>query len=208
MRFWSIIGLVIIFSACTVTKRQFRPGFHFEWRTQLREANLKSEKDSLSNDEQSNYEFNKTANGSEVSLEIPSDISTAESDKDQFVTKNETSGNHSFLFGKLPTIKDASNHIKANILNKKNKAVPLVRKNEGPYMMLKTPEEYLISALWAFLIGAVLVGIGLIFVIVLEVDGLSVGGFLVYLICIIGGGACLIAVPILLLLALVSFLFG
>ena len=74
-------------------------------------------------------------------------------------------------------------------------------------MFKKTPREYLISALWGLLIGAVLVVISVLLIVIAEVQGPWGGGIFVYFMFLIGA-ACLVAVPILLLLALLSFLAG
>ena len=74
-------------------------------------------------------------------------------------------------------------------------------------MFLKTPREYLTSALWGLLIGAVLVVISVLLIVIAEVQGPWGSGIFVYFMFLIGA-ACLVAVPILLLLALVSFLVG
>jgi hypothetical protein len=73
--------------------------------------------------------------------------------------------------------------------------------------ILRSPREYLLGALWCLLIGVVLVGIAILFIIAVEVEGLSIGGIFVYL-ALVTGGIILIAVPILLLLALIAYLFG
>jgi hypothetical protein len=74
-----------------------------------------------------------------------------------------------------------------------------------PYLM--SPREYLFAALWTFLIGAVFIGLALLFILVIEIEALSLGGILIYFL-LIAGGIAVMVVPILLIVALISYLFG
>jgi hypothetical protein len=70
-----------------------------------------------------------------------------------------------------------------------------------------SPREYLFAALWTFLIGAVFIGLALLFILVIEIEALSLGGILIYFL-LIAGGIAVMVVPILLIVALISYLFG
>jgi preprotein translocase subunit SecF len=204
---WLILALVmgVTLNACTITKRHYNNGYHIEWRSH-----------NVANKEQSDQVEHDFSVSSEV-------IQSAGAIEDVQQTNKEQSNahptiNHSIkeklLENRLPRfhsfekenkglkLKDGVTSLKkgTEFLNKKKS------QNNIGEVGLRTPREYLIAAL-ACLIGAiVLIGIAVLFIVVIEIEGLSIGGLFVFLMLIVGVG-CLFAVPISLLLALFSYLY-
>ena len=196
--------LILIVSSCTITKRQYTNGYHVEWKTKKHQCNSERvESEEIvsspeptgvteSNVSKVDSELNKELVENKIQLKTPAIQSLTAFATDFVKIYKATSGVNETFLHKL--------NYQQKIKNKKS------RKPHG-VMYLRTPREYLISALWGLLIGAVLVVISVLLIVIAEVQGPWGGGIFVYFMFLIGA-ACLVAVPILLLLALVSFLAG
>jgi hypothetical protein len=204
---WLILALVmgVTLNACTIAKRHYNNGYHIEWRSH-----------NVANKEKSDQVEHDFSESSEV-------IQSAGAIEDvQQIDKKQANGN--------PTINHSTKEnllengiVRFHSLEKENQELKLkdrvtsskkvtefLYKKKSQVKIgevgLRTPREYLIAAL-ACLAGAiVLIGIAVLLIVVLELEGLSIGGMLAYLMVIVGFG-CLVAVPICLLLALLSYLF-
>ncbi len=209
---WSVIAILIGFSfvSCTITKRQFNSGYHIEWNK--------------------NYSNQEKTVDSEVGLITETNNNSGNTNKLELNHVTETTQNHlnepirndvinntakvSRGVEVVETWKLIPSKLKANVkrggvaISDKLTKIKQHKKdfNIGQ-PMLRSPREYLLGALWCLLIGVVLVGIAMLFIIAVEVEGLSIGGIFVYL-ALVTGGITLIAVPILLLVALIAYLFG
>lgn len=208
---WLVVAVLtgLSLNSCTITKRLYTGGYHVEWN-----------KNYLTQD--------KTQNEETLVSESSLDSANVQV-KNQFDRKTEmnlsakSNDLASYFQGAnfaqiLHNGKEKGEELKTNLQNKVNTSRNTFhskienfkgqkRKVNFGEPMLRTPEEYLMGALWALLIGAVLVGISVLFIVVIEVEGLSIGGLFVFLILVLGF-ACIVAVPILLLLALFSYLVG
>jgi len=204
---WLILALVmgVILNACTITKRHYNNGYHIEWRSH-NVAN-KEQSDQVEHDFSESSEEIRSASTKEDVLQTDKEQSNAHptinhSIKEKLL-ENRLPRFHSFeKENKGLKLKDGVTSLKkgTEFLNKKKS------QNNIGEVGLRTPREYLIAAL-ACLAGAiVLIGIAVLLIVVLELEGLSIGGMLAYLMVIVGFG-CLVAVPICLLLALLSYLF-
>ncbi|MEN9998989.1 MAG: hypothetical protein RI922_1979 [Bacteroidota bacterium] len=198
------VCLVLFVSACTITKRQYNNGYHFEWRNHYSSSNEKTDPikvDLSKSDEIFNSEkIAQTEEQSNVEREI-------ENHSIDQSSQNETAPNQWFKLHqiksatKLQKIKD-----KVSFVKKSTDFVKKKKQAQIGEIGIRTPREYLIAALACLVGGIVLVGIAVLLIVVLEVEGLSIGGLLAYLMVIVGFG-CLIAVPVCLLLALLTYLF-
>jgi hypothetical protein len=196
--------LILIVSSCTITKRQYTNGYHVEWKTKKHQCNserVESEEIVSSPEPTDVTESNVSKVDSELNDELVENKIQLNTPAMQPLTAFAT--NFVKIYKSTRGINETFLHklnYQQKIKNKKS------RKTYG-VMFLKTPREYLISALWGLLIGAVLVVISVLLIVIAEVQGPWGGGIFVYFMFLIGA-ACLVAVPILLLLALVSFLVG
>ncbi|MFO0494450.1 MAG: hypothetical protein ACK50Y_02870 [Flavobacteriia bacterium] len=204
MRSLSSTLLILIVSSCTITKRQYTSGYHIEWKTKnhqpvsnrfvSEERNADREDNSISHSKSNAFE-------DELDNELSQKNSEFNTPAIQGLRVAET---------KVAKYYKTTKRTKESLLHKLNTKYKInAKKLKKPYgeIYLRTPREYLIRALFAFLIGALIVGICVLLIVVVEVEGLSVGGIFVYLF-LIAGAVCLISVPIFLLLALASYLFG
>ena len=196
--------LILIVSSCTITKRQYTNGYHVEWKTKKHQCNserVESEEIVSSPEPTDVTESNVSKVDSELNDELVENKIQLNTPAMQPLTAFAT--NFVKIYKSTRGINETFLHklnYQQKIKNKKS------RKTYG-VMFLKTPREYLISALWGLLIGTVLVVISVLLIVIAEVQGPWGGGIFVYFMFLIGA-ACLVAVPILLLLALVSFLVG
>jgi hypothetical protein len=209
---WSVIVILIGFSlaSCTITKRQFNRGYHIEWNKKYsnQEKADNSEEgiitETSSNSENTNkLELNHASETTENNLHKP--IGT------KVINNTE---NFSKAVEVVETLKSFPTKLKSTIksggITASNKLTKIKQHKKDLNIgqpILRSPREYLLGALWCLLIGVVLVGIAILFIIAVEVEGLSIGGIFVYL-ALVTGGITLILVPILLLLALIAYLFG
>ncbi|MDP5010278.1 MAG: hypothetical protein NWQ47_03485 [Crocinitomicaceae bacterium] len=207
-----VIAILIGFSlfSCTITKRQFNRGYHIEWNknysNQEMAANSEGEIITESNNSSANpqeLELNHASETTHNDLNepIPNDINNNTTKVSKGFEVNEKL--KSFPIKLKSTIKRGGNALSNKLTKIKQHKKDL---NIGQ-PILRSPREYLLGALWCLLIGVVLVGIAILFIVAVEVEGLSIGGIFVYL-ALVTGGITLIAIPILLLLALIAYLFG
>jgi uncharacterized membrane protein YkgB len=196
--------LILIVSSCTITKRQYTNGYHVEWKTKKHQCN--SER----------VESEKIVSSAEPAGVTESNVSKVESKLNDELVENKIQLNKPAIqpfkasATNIVKIYKATSGVNETFLHKLNYQQKIKnKKSRKPHgeMFLKTPREYLTSALWGLLIGAVLVVISVLLIVVAEVQGPWGGGIFVYFMFLIGA-ACLVAVPILLLLALLSFLAG
>jgi len=196
--------LILIVSSCTITKRQYTSGYHIEWKTKNHQCNserVESEEIVFSPEPTGVTESNVSKGDSELNDELVENKIQLNTPAIQPLTAFATD---------IVEIYKATSGVNETFLHKLNYQQKLKNKksrNTYGVMFLKTPREYLTNALWGLLIGAVLVVIAVLMIVVVEVQGPWGGGIFVYFMFLIGA-ACLVAVPILLLLALVSFLAG
>ena len=198
------VCLALFVGACTITKRQYNNGYHFEWRKHYstnNQLNEPIEEDLSKSDETFNsVEIEKSKEKSNVELETKNSsidqTSKQESVVNRWVNIQPIQG-----ATKLQKIKD-----KVSFVKKSTEYVKKKKEAQIGEIGIRTPREYLIAALACLVGGIVLVGIAVLLIVVLEVEGLSIGGMLAYLMVIVGFG-CLVAVPVCLLLALLSYLF-
>ena len=208
---WLILALVIGVSlnSCTVTKRQYTGGYHIEWKKHYLTQDNMPKEETLVVKSPIDSNFRQDKNQTALKTEIKSHEKTHV--LSEFIQRTN-------FTVKLQEGKEIGRKLKLNLHNKvkvsRNKIHSKIEdlkehKKQVRFgePMLRTPQEYLIGALWAFIIGVAFVGIALLFILVIEVEGLSVGGLFVYLMLIVGF-ACIVAIPILLLLALFSYLVG
>ena len=196
--------LILIVSSCTITKRQYTNGYHVEWKTKKHQCN--SER----------VESEEIVSSPEPTGVTESNVSKVDSELNNELVENKIQLNPPAM---QPLTAFATNFVKIykstrgineTFLHKLNDHQKIKNKKSrkpNGEMYLKTPREYLTSALWGSLIGAVLVVISVLLIVIAEVQGPWSGGIFVYFMFLIGA-ACLVAVPILLLLALLSFLAG
>jgi hypothetical protein len=202
-----LIGLSL--NSCTITKRQYTGGYHVEWN-----------KHYLTHD---NTQYDETL-VRESSVDSTTILVNNQFDRKTEINLSEKINDLASYFQpanfaqKIQDGKEKGAQLKRNLQKKvktsRNSFDSKIGQLKGHKRdvdygepMLRTPEEYLVGALWALLIGAVLIGIAVLFIVVVEVEGLSIGGLFVYLLLVVGF-ACIVAVPILLLLALFSYLVG
>jgi hypothetical protein len=198
------IFLILILSSCTITKRHYTSGYHIEWKTKKHQSNS----DQVESKEIASS-FESKGHSDSAFMEVDTELNEETTTKKiQFLTPaiqplKATLPN----VAKFYRVTKGTNERFLHKLNYQHKIKN--KKSRNPYgeIYLRTPREYLIGALWALIIGAVLVGIAILLIVVVEVEGLSVGGIFVYLMFLVGA-VCLIAVPISLLLALVAYLVG
>jgi hypothetical protein len=196
--------ILFVISACTITKRHYNRGYNVEWRAHY--AAHHDQNDSIEKDRSTASDGSKFKPAEEQLQEQPIEV-TPES-QSQIEVKNTDCSTRQLT--RIHAIQKGEKHFQ------RNKRIPFIKKNtlfkqtkSSPEFIgegIRTPREYLIAALACLIGGIVLVGIAVLFIIVVEVEGLSIGGLLVYLMVIVGFG-CLVAVPICLLLALFSYLF-
>lgn len=195
------ILLILIVSSCTITKRQHTSGYHIEWKSKNYQSNVES-KELVSSPEPTDVT---ESNVSKVDREVIEELVENKIHLNTTAIQPFKASANNFV-----KIYKATRVINETFLHKLNCQQKIInKKSRKPYgeLYLRTPREYLIGALWGLLIGAILVGIAVLLIVVVEVEGLSVGGIFVYFM-FLAGAACLVAVPILLLLALVSYLVG
>jgi uncharacterized membrane protein YkgB len=196
--------LILIVSSCTITKRQYTGGYHVEWKSKNHQSNIER------------VESEEIVSSPELTGVIQSNVSKVDREVIDELVENKIQLNTpaiqpltAFATNSVEIYK-ATSGVNETFLHKLNYQQKIKnKKSRKPHgeMFLKTPREYLTSALWGLLIGAVLVVISVLLIVVAEVQGSWGGGIFVYFMFLIGA-ACLVAVPILLLLALVSFLAG
>ena len=197
--------LILIVSSCTITKRQYTNGYHVEWKTKKHQCNSErvESKELVSSPEPTDVT---ESNVSKVDSELNDELVENKIQLNTLAIQPLTASATNFV-----KIYKASSGVNETFLHKLNyqQKIKNNKKSRKIYgvMFLKTPREYLTSALWGLLIGAVLVVISVLLIVVAEVQGPWGGGIFVYFMFLIGA-ACLVAVPILLLLALLSFLAG
>jgi hypothetical protein len=196
--------LILIVSSCTITKRQYTNGYHVEWKTKKHQCNSErvESKELVSSPEPTDVtESNVSKVDSELNNELVENKIQLNPPAMQPLTAFSTN------FVEIYKAKSGVNETFLHKLNYQQKIKNKKSRKPNGLMFLKTPREYLISVLWGLLIGAVLVVISVLLIVVAEVQGPWGGGIFVYFMFLIGA-ACLVAVPILLLLALLSFLAG
>jgi hypothetical protein len=191
---------MVILTSCSVTKRRYNRGFYIDWNT-TQQQQLKSDHPTEKLVSEDTFE-KKADKMSPAELDtIASENLLFEREKERVDTISLKTNFRSFI--------SPINRIKPKIAETKNKAeefeIPERKEIFQPY--LKSPREYLFAALWTFLIAAALIGIALIFILIVEIEALSLGGIIIYFM-VIAGGVALFIVPILLILALVSYLIG
>jgi hypothetical protein len=208
---WLVVAVVtgLSLNSCTITKRQYTGGYHVEWK-----------KNYLTQDNTQNQETlvsESSLDSTNIQVENQFDRKT------EMILSTKSKDLASYFHGAdfaqlMQDSKEKGEVLKTNLQKKVNTSRTAFRSKIENFKgqkrkvdfgepMLRTPEEYLMGALWALLIGAVLVGVSVLFIVVVEVEGLSIGGLFVFLILVLGF-ACIVAVPILLLLALFSYLVG
>jgi hypothetical protein len=208
---WLVISFLLGLSlnSCTVTKRQYTGGYHVEWKKHyLTQDHIQNEETLVSEssvDSTTTLVNNKFERKTEVKLSDKSHLLTANFERINFAQKLQDSKEKGEGF--KTSIQKKVKKSRHTFHSKIDQLKVHKRKVDFGEPMLRSPEEYLMGALWALLIGAVLVGIAVLLIVVIEVEGLSIGGLFVYLMLVVGF-ACIVAVPILLLLALFSYLVG
>lgn len=208
---WLTLALLmgVSLNSCTVTKRQYTGGYHVEWKKHYLTQDNKSNEETLVVKSPIDSNFSQDKNQTALKTEIKSH------EKSHVLSEFIQRTNFTV---KLQEGKEIGQKLTLNLQKKMNTSRNTIhskiehfkeRKKQVRFgePMLRTPQEYLIGALWGFIIGLAFIGIALLFILVIEVEGLSVGGLFVYFMLIVGF-ACIVAVPILLLLALFSYLVG
>ena len=194
--------IVLSFCACTVTKRHHRKGYHIEWMGSVSKSRV--EKFTTKHETQAD-ELTLEMNQHDEELAIPLldenvDAFTKES-VTPLISKNTLTLNSQDEKGSIETLinSEIENSSKGRI-EKGKEDVPIFEP------LNRTPEEYLWMALKSFIVSAVIIGIALLFILVIEIEAMSLGGILIYafLVC---GFISLIMVPLCLLMALFAYLF-
>lgn len=198
------VCLVLFVGACTITKRQYNNGYHFEWRKHYssnNQLNEPIEEDLSKSDATYNSgEIDKSEEKSNVELETKNNR-IDQTSKPELAANRWVNIQPNKSAAKLQKLRD-----KFSFVKKSTEYVKKKKEDQIGEIGIRTPREYLIAALACLVGGIVLVGIAVLLIVVLEVEGLSIGGLLAYLMVIVGFG-CLVAVPVCLLLALLSYLF-
>ena len=212
MKFFKVVlgvGILMGFAACTITKRQFSPGYHIEWKSNHSSNNEVATKTVVVT---SKHEPEMNAQDSFENAGIQDSLVEIIHTTNGEATAASKSNNYKFLLinfqnvGISTAVNQAfkSGKVLTGVSQKK-KNESLLSEKEASYNGLLLPEEYLLRALYLAIIGVVFLGIGLLIILVLDTgDIASYFGLLCVAIGAIGIALCIGN----LLLALLSVLFG
>lgn len=199
LKYLLLTCLIIVLASCSVTKRRYNRGFYIDWNTTQQQLKSVQPSKRIITEETFEKDVDKISSV-KVDTNAPENLLFERETGRVDATSLKTN----FHFDTSPV-----NLIKPKNAKTKNKVekfeTPERKEIFQPY--LKSPREYLFAALWTFVIGAILIGIALLFILVVEIEALSLGGILIYFL-FIAGGIALFAVPIILILALASYLLG
>jgi hypothetical protein len=203
------VGILMGFAACTITKRQFSPGYHIEWKSNHSSNNEVATKTIVVT---SKHEPEMNAQDPFENAGIQDSLVEIIHTTNGEATAVSKSNNYKFLLshfqnvGISTTVNQVLNSGKVLAgVSQKKKNESLLSEKEATYNGLLLPEEYLLRALYLAIIGVVFLGIGLLIILVLDTG--DVAGYF-GLICVMLGAIGIALCVGNLFLALLSVIFG